>query len=78
MILFHVIDRQTGAAPDCRQIALKEEWAKDLCWCDIEGFAIEEDGALTLHDECGRFAYCPEGRFQVIVDECAFAIGGET
>lgn len=63
---FTVIDKQTGHYPDCWEIALKEEWAKNLCYCDIEGFAIEEDGTLVLLDECGKVAYCPEGRFRII------------
>jgi hypothetical protein len=62
---FRVIDLQTGQKPDGEQIALKEDWAKHLIYCDIEGFVVEEDGSLVLLDECGNFAYCPEGRFKV-------------
>ena len=65
MITFSVIDTQTGKAPDLWQIALKEDWAKHLVYCDMEGFAIEEDGSLVLLDECGNFAYCPIGRFEI-------------
>ena len=63
---FTVIDKNTGHYPDCWEIALKEEWAKNLCYCDIEGFAIEEDGTLVFLDECGKVAYCPESRFQIV------------
>lgn len=63
---FVVLDTKTGKAPDLESIALEEEWAKNLMWCDMEGFAIEEDGTLVLNDECGCFAYPPEGRFQVV------------
>jgi hypothetical protein len=35
-------------------------------YCDMEGFAILEDGTLILVDECGSFAYCPPDRFQVV------------
>lgn len=62
---FTVIDTKTGNSPDIEKIALTEEWAKDLMYCDMEGFAIEEDGYLMLMDECGNFRYCPEGRFKI-------------
>jgi hypothetical protein len=62
---FKVIDTKTGKEPDIYQIALREEWANGLMYCDMEGFAIEEDGTLMLVDECGRYAYCPLGRFKV-------------
>ena len=63
---FSVIDKKTGKSPDCYEIALKEDWAKHLCYCDMDGFAITEDGTLILLDECGEFAYCPADRFTVI------------
>lgn len=66
---FTVIDTKTGEYPDLWDIALHEEWAQDLMYCDMEGFAILEDGTLILMDECGRFTYCPEGRFQIVPDE---------
>ena len=62
---FDVIDTKTGEYPDLWDIALKEDWAKGLMYCDMEGFAIEEDGTLFLLDECGKFRYCPIGRFEV-------------
>ena len=58
-------------------IALNEDWAKHLCYCDMEGFAIQEDGTLILTDECGKFAYCPEGRFLVDVEEHQHTEEGE-
>ena len=66
---FTVIDTKTGEYPDLSDIALHEEWAQDLMYCDMEGFAILEDGTLILIDECGRVTYCPEGRFQIVPDE---------
>lgn len=66
---FHVIDIVTGKEADPYEIALNEDWAKDLMYCDMEGFAIEEDGSLILVDECGRHEYCPIGRFEVVWDE---------
>lgn len=65
---FTVIDQNTGEYPDLEHIALHEDWAKGLMYCDMEGFLIGEDGALILADECGRFAYCPDGRFIIIPD----------
>ena len=67
MITFYVIDKLTGKEADMYEIALKEEWAKNLVYCDMEGFALQEDGSLILVDECGAFAYCPEDRFEVIL-----------
>jgi hypothetical protein len=62
---FDVIDNKTGEIPDLEHIALYEKWAKGLMYCDMDGFAITEDGTLILMDDCGRLAYCPDGRFKV-------------
>lgn len=64
--LFCVIDTETGGEADVEEIPLKEEWAKGLVYCDMEGFMIGEYGQLVLADECGRFHYCPEDRFKVV------------
>ena len=66
---FHVIDRKTGKEADCYDIALHEEWAKGLCYCDMEGFAIGGDGTLWLMDECGKMAYADGERFEVVWDD---------
>ena len=66
---YKVIDKKTGKEADTYQIALKEDWAKHLIYCDIEGFAIEEDGSLVLLDECGNVAYCPADRFEIVFEE---------
>lgn len=63
---FRVIDNKTGKEADTYKIALKEDWAKGLMYCDMEGFAIHEDGHLLLLDECDNFAYCPNDRFTII------------
>ena len=63
---FFVIDPQTGKQPDLEALALTEAWARDLVYCDMEGFAVTEDGSLLLADECGNYRCCPEGRFDVI------------
>lgn len=65
---FHVIDTHTGEEADPYEIALNEDWAKHLMYCDMEGFAIEEDGTLLLLDECGQHEYCPSERFEVTWD----------
>lgn len=62
---FEIIDPKTGEYPDLEQIALTEDWAKNLVYCDMEGFCVNEDGNLILMDECGNYAYCPEERFMV-------------
>ena len=41
----------------------KERWASDLdC---LESFALMEDGSLILCDDEGKYALCPERRFEV-------------
>lgn len=67
--MFTVIDKITGKEADIWEIALHEKWAQDLVYCDMEGFAIEEDGTLILLDECGRHRYCPEGRFEIVWED---------
>ena len=62
---FKVIDNNTGKEADIGKIALKEDWAKDLMYCDMQGFAILDDGNLVLLDECGKFEYCPSERFSI-------------
>lgn len=63
---FCVFDKKKNKEADCYKIALKEDWAKGLCYCDMEGFAITQDGILILLDECSRFTYCPDNRFKVV------------
>lgn len=67
--MFTVIDTKTGEYPNLEQIALKEDWAKNLIYCDIEGFFIGEDGNLVLLDECGNWVYTPPNRFLVIQND---------
>ena len=68
---FSVIDKKTGKYPDLEKIALEEDWAQGLMYCDMEGFALEEDGTLLLLDECGRQACCPPDRFEIVTEEDA-------
>ena len=65
---FRVIDKQTSKEADPYEIALHEEWASCLVYCDMEGFAITEDGDLVLMDECGNVVYCDADRFEVIFE----------
>ena len=63
---FHVIDKTTGKEPDICEVALHEDWAKGLIYCDMEGFFIDEDGRLILADECGNYRYVPSDRYDVV------------
>lgn len=74
---FTVIDKKTGKEADEYEIALKEDWAKDLMYCDMEGFAILQDGTLILVDECGSFAYCPADRFEIVFEDNEADMKGE-
>jgi len=77
---FVVIDKLTEREADMEQIAIKEEWARGLIYCDMEQFCLGEDGTLYLLDECGAFRYCPSGRFEVNFRGLAsrhFAIGSD-
>lgn len=65
---FIVIDTKTGKEAVPYDIALHEEWAKHLCYCDMDGWALQDDGSLLLLDECGRFAYADRERFKVVWD----------
>ena len=66
---FRVIDKKTGKEADTWNIALHEEWAQGLVYCDMEGFAITEDGYLVLMDECGNVVYCDPERFKVVFED---------
>ena len=68
ILKFSVIDNKTGEYPDLYTIALKEDWAKFLCYCDMDGFAITQDGSIILLDECGKYVYCPYDRFEIITE----------
>ena len=45
---FRVIDKKTGKESDPYEIALHEEWAQGLVYCDMEGFTITENGDLMI------------------------------
>ena len=66
---FRVIDMKTGKEADTYEIALHEDWAKHLIYCDIDGWALGDDGSLILIDDCGRFAYADRERFKVVWED---------
>lgn len=66
---FMVIDTNTGKEADTYEIALHENWAKHLLYCDFDGWAVGNDGSLMLIDECGRFAYVSSERFKVVWED---------
>jgi hypothetical protein len=69
---FKVIDKRTGKEPifDFNHI-FREKWFKTsgLIYCDIDGWYIGEDGTLVLADDCGRIAYPPADRFDVVFED---------
>lgn len=67
---FRVIDNKTGKEPNLEDIVLNEEWAymTNLVHCDMEGFAITNNGDLIMLDECGNYEFCPQGRFTVVME----------
>ena len=65
---FKIIDNKTGKEPNFENIC-HENWAKHLLKNDIDQFAVTEDGHLILMDDCGNFAYCPDGRFTAVVEQ---------
>jgi hypothetical protein len=77
-ILFRVWDKERGCwagskyqSPNTRDLedyALNEFKDDHLVYCDMEGWALEDDGGLLLVDECGNFAYAPTDRYEVRLD----------
>lgn len=67
MMEFEIIDLRTGKYPDVKKIAMNEDWAVGLYYCDIDSFSICEDGKLILTDECGNCRVCPHERFKITI-----------
>lgn len=77
MTLFSVWDRErqcwAGIEGRNNERSL-EEYALDefkdahLVYCDMEGWALADDGTLLLVDECGNFAYADPARYEVRFD----------
>ena len=51
---FWVEDKETGEQVIADDISYIYP---NLCQCDIEGFAITDEGRLIICDECGNFEY---------------------
>ena len=67
---FRVVWAKSGKEIDWSDYpTLKWEWAKHLIYCDIDCFAVTEDGILILMDDCGNTAYPPVGWFKVIWED---------
>lgn len=76
-IPFKVIDKLTGDEADIYNIALNEKWASHLVYCDMEGFAVEQDGSLVLLDECDHMAYPSADRFEIISEKRLAELKGQ-
>lgn len=64
--LFKVIHPDTGADWTHEEL---QEYAinnTNLVYCDIEGFLVDEYGALFLADECGNFDILPPDWFGLV------------
>lgn len=62
---WEVVDRKTGQQASLEQLSM-EGWVQEkLVWPDLEGFAIGEDGAIYLLDECGNWELCDPTRFYI-------------
>ena len=65
---FRIIDTKTGKEPTehvIYDIAVKG----NLILCDIDQFAVCEDGSIILLDDCGNLTYCDTNRFKIEVIE---------
>lgn len=64
---FRVIDTRTNkdVTHDEYDIALNEEWARELLYCDMEGWGLVlsrdfDEPQLILLDECGKYEWAPD------------------
>ena len=62
--IFRVLEPD-GSEPDLEKIALTEDWADGLMYCDMDQFLIDNDGHVALTDECGKIAWPPLDRFKI-------------
>lgn len=81
VLCFWVKDKETGKEAELYEIVLKSykegSWAKDLIYCDLEGWGIEDDGTLIVCDECGSFAYPPQERFEIVWNHRPRPVAGD-
>ena len=47
--------------------ALGKKYKDQLCYCDIDGFYIGEDGQLVLMDDCGKSVPVDRGDYHIEV-----------
>lgn len=60
--LFHVWStKEDCPACDTPWIALNEEWARGLIYCDMEGWYVSKYGEIALLDECGSCRWPEDG-----------------
>lgn len=76
-LLFRVWDRERRCwagdqrgdnIRDLEAYALDEFKDAHLVYCDMEGWAIADDGVLMIVDECGNHAYADNDRFEIRFD----------
>ena len=74
-MIFKIIDNRTGKEPiyDGNHL-FKEKWFKesDLIYCDLSSWSIDEEGFISLCDDCNNMAYPPSERFTVVFDLSEF------
>ena len=64
---FRIIDKKTGKEPTERVINNIAEKYR-LVMCDIDQFAVCEDGSIILLDDCGNIAYFSLDRFEIRIE----------
>lgn len=77
-VIFGVWDRErqcwasdrewVGLSRDLEAYALDEFKGAKLVYCDMEGWAIGDDGYLVLLDECGNYASADPKRYEIRFD----------
>lgn len=64
---FRIIDKRTGKEPTQRVINNIAEKYR-LVTCDIDQFAVTEDGQILLLDDCGNIAYFSLDKFEIRIE----------
>ena len=79
MILFKIIDKETGKEPTDKVITAQARLG-NLITRDIDGFYVGEDGQIILVDDCGNCTWLDMNRFKVELhtgaDEIVSAVTG--
>lgn len=66
-MVFKIIDKRTGKEPTQRVINNIAEKYR-LVTCDIDQFAVTEDGLILLLDDCGNIAYFSLDKFEIRIE----------